>query len=118
MEAREFSEDNLLMDIQRTKAMDDGWHWGEKKSPAQSVSLGFLSMWSPRFISWAPPLNLPPIPCGGVKASEKHEKKQGHIGQRGQDWMGWESCHHMRRLATEKRKDDLSVWLWGADQGQ
>lgn len=27
----------------------------------------------------------------------------------GQDRMGWESCHHMRGLATEKRKDDLSV---------
>lgn len=113
VEAQEFNEDNLLMDTQRMKAMDDGRHWGEKTSPAQPVSLGFLSMWFPRLISWAPPIFLP-MPCGGVKACEKHEKNQGHTGRRGrdgtgQDRMGWESCHHMRGLATEKRKDDLSV---------
>lgn len=36
------------------------------------------------------------------------EDRTGRDGT-GQDRMGWESCHHMRGLATEKRKDDLSV---------
>lgn len=59
VEAREFSEDGLLMVTQRLEAIGDGWSWGEETALAQPASLR-LRMWITSLPSWAPPLHFPP----------------------------------------------------------
>lgn len=59
VEAREFSEDELLMVTQRLEAMGDGWSWEEETALAEPASLR-LRMWVTSLPSWAPLLSFPP----------------------------------------------------------
>lgn len=61
---------------------------GEKRLPRLSQQSEGENVGSqPAFLGSSPQFPSP-SPCIKVKASEKPGKKQGHIGWRGQDWVG------------------------------